>query len=216
LLDLRSSEWRARAVLRLQRRSGRKRERREIRGRRGRGVADQSSADTETAPSDDSATDASGDAGAASDVAVDAPFEAGPGCSATQFSPTCNAPTQCGPVVQPTEVLQTPPVPLGGTIAPGLYLLTKFNVYRMQSGGPLNTIQLTAYLTANTYANHIYVSGQEQPPESGTYATSGTTFTRNFACPNSFSVSDQYTANSSTLIIYQLSSQGTFEYIETK
>jgi hypothetical protein len=115
------------------------------------------------------------------------------------------------------EVLQTPPVPLGGTIAPGLYFLTKFNVYRTQSGAPLSTVQLASNMTTNTYSINSYVHGSQQLPVAGTYATSGTMLNRNYLCPNNRADSYPFTATPSTLILYEGGGTlGTFELIETK
>ena len=61
----------------------------------------------------------------------------------------CGGLTQCGPIVQTVEVIQGAPTPLGGAIAPGLYLLTSANVYRAMAGGATPILQI-AYDFINT------------------------------------------------------------------
>jgi hypothetical protein len=134
-----------------------------------------------------------------------------------QPTSTCNFPMQCGPVVQGTEVVGTAPSPQGGTVTPGLYFLTKLNVYRAQAGGPLGTEQETTNFSANAFGYHWYVDGYENPTGSGTYMTSGTTLTRMYSCPTTNTTSKQYTATPTTFTYY-VPGMGTdiYEYIESK
>jgi hypothetical protein len=117
------------------------------------------------------------------------------------------------------EVLQAPPSALGGTVVPGLYFVTKVNVYRMASGAALPTLQEAMNLGSNTYALNSYIDGQQGSPESGTYSTSGTMFTRTSSCPGAGGgpYSHPYTATSTTLTLYEGGgTTDTYEIVFTK
>lgn len=151
----------------------------------------------------------------------DAETESARGC--IDGGPTqCGAPTACGPVVQTTEVVGTSPTPSGGTLAPGLYFLTRASIYRGQSGGPTPTLQVAEIYASGEFAESSYDDGVEQSPISGTYSTSGTTISTSITCPTAVSQVDVYTATPTTFTRYRVlpvgdgGSSEVYELVETK
>ena len=125
---------------------------------------------------------------------------AGPGCPSG--NDLCNAPTQCGPLVQSHEMIQAPPTALGGSIMPGLYLLSDVTIYRSQPSRT-DTFQFALEVTASTFAQRAYQGGYEDSPMSGTYTTSGTTLHRHVTCSFMYDYTDEYSATATTLTIYR-------------
>lgn len=152
------------------------------------------------------------DAGDAHDITV----ESGPGCK-DGGAMQCAAPAICGPVVQTVEVVQSPPPPLGGTLIPGLYVLTSATVYRASAGGATPTFQIAYSFTSSQFAEASYEDGFEQSPIAGSYETAGAILTRNITCQTSSTATDGYTATSTTLIVYRAPSgtNDTYELVAT-
>jgi len=124
------------------------------------------------------------------------------GCRAG-LSIGCGTPTECGPVVQPHEVLTTAPAALGGTIQDGLYFLTAANFYRKQAAAAPPTYQITRSFQRGFLAAATYVGSSAQSPLSGPYATAGNTLTWSVSCTISSVVKFNYTATGQTLILYE-------------
>ncbi len=160
------------------------------------------------APSADATEDVVGPSDAASDASCSVvEVDSGPGCPSA-FGPQCGVPTQCGPVVESTEVLATQPPALGGTVASGLYYLTAVTFYRSQSG-PEDSYQISLQINGADFAERSYEHGFEGSPLAGSYTANGTTLQRNITCPITTTDVDQYTATSTTLTIY-LTTTGCF------
>jgi len=130
----------------------------------------------------------------------------------------CKYPTQCGPVVPIVQTQGNAPTAQGGTVIPGLYFLTRENVYGDQDAGAMASEQLTMQLGASTFEVNDYVDGFQNPPSSGTWTTNGTMLVRAYnGCPDTLTIPHPYTASPTTLTLYE--TQGTpytFELILTK
>ena len=143
-----------------------------------------------------------GDTGTMVDADGSTSFEGGPGC--TVGTTVCGAPPQCGSVVQSVEILHAAPTPLGGTISPGLYLLTKANIYRSASGGANPTYQIARLFSSTMFATRIFLDGYASPPVSGTYMTTGPTLTLTITCEVSLPpTSVTYTSDGVSLTVYE-------------
>jgi len=152
---------------------------------------------------EDAAEDAGAEGGtdvadAACAVTTDAAV--GPGCPTGSLD-QCGTPQQCGPVVQAMEVIGAPPTAQGGAIARGLYFLTGVVNYRSQPGYN-DTYQFALQITGSSFAEKTYQHGEEESPISGTFATSGTTLTRNLTCPTTGADVNPYTATATSLTIF--------------
>jgi hypothetical protein len=148
----------------------------------------------------DSAADSSGDSpspipdGSIPDVAV---FDGG----------MCNALVNAGPQVTLVNVPQDPPAGKGGTIALGLYYLTKWEAYTGQGGasGATTSIRKTAFVFSSS-TQYLKVTrdvdlGQPDENDNRTYSTQDTTLNSVQSCPTVDNLSSDYTATLTTLVL---------------
>ncbi len=163
---------------------------------------------------------ASGDQGVAdqpvADQASTSDVATGQGCTDAAVQ-QCGAPTQCGPVVATSVVAGNPPAASGGTIAPGLYLLTGVNLYGNAGAAWSASFQLGASFGGATFAEYSYADGMQQSSILGSYAVAGSTLSREVSCPTTVAYVNPYTATTSGLIIYRsIGDAGTYELVTTK
>jgi hypothetical protein len=113
----------------------------------------------------------------------------------------CNALADVAPVVTVTQVASDPPVPLGGTIADGMYAMTDVTIYTGPHGraGSTGNAQTTIQVTGST----IQVASSGTPStRTVALATSGTAFTSTDTCPDTQVMQGTYTATATTLLIF--------------
>jgi hypothetical protein len=113
----------------------------------------------------------------------------------------CGSLVNVGPEIMLEKVAAAPPTPMGGTIADGTYVSTKFEYYTGDGGatGPVGNGGATLVLNSGTYTEADLGSPMVQ---GGTYTTSGTTYQRTQTCPTGHSFTWEYTSDgTSTLLL---------------
>jgi hypothetical protein len=131
---------------------------------------------------------------------VGAPDAATSGMDASVDAGPCGTVVNVASMIIVSAVATDPPVPSGGTIADGIYAMTVEQEYTGDGGasGPIATtssISLTRQFAGGSYqlvGRHL---GGIDQWSSGTYSTSGTTFTQTETCPASNEDSYQYSSD---------------------
>lgn len=119
---------------------------------------------------------------------------------------TCNALVNGGQAITMVNVPQDMPSGQGGTIALGLYYLTKWESYTGPGGasGPTQNVRKTAFLfqSSTQYLKVTADQGQADENDNRTYTTSGATLNSVQSCPTVDTLSSDYTATPTMLILY--------------
>src|SRR5262249_30760676 len=114
----------------------------------------------------------------------------------------CNSVPQLGALVTPVCDPGPPPVPQGGTIVDGLYVLQRVTLYEpcLEDGVPFAE---TVLFSGNTVQAVGEVADfQSIMRDNGTYTVSGATFTEILDCPGSGTEVDGFDATPTSLTIY--------------
>jgi hypothetical protein len=116
-----------------------------------------------------------------------------------------DSPASCTPIanvgtsVTKASVAGAPPAMTGGTIVPGTYVLTKFELY--MSGTGTSVHKETMEFGAGTMSNVTSKDGSADKPGFFTYATAGDTITLTQTCGGSMSLPLKYTATATTFVL---------------
>lgn len=116
----------------------------------------------------------------------------------------CNALANTAPSVPETQVAGDPPTPAGGTFVPGLYYLTRWQVFTGNGGasGPTgNTRTHAINFHSTTYDEVLADNGGMDQRSVRTWSFSGTFLDSMQLCPTMEDLGDDYTATPTTLIL---------------
>jgi hypothetical protein len=161
-----------------------------------------SDASLEHAPVDDADADASEphDAGADAPAAIDATYLD----AIADDGGACNALANTAPPVPETMVPGEAPAATGGAFVPGLYYLTKWEIYTGDGGasGPTgNTRAHVMNFRATTYDEVLADNGGTDQRSVRTWSFSGTSLDSQQLCPTVEDLGDEYTATPTTLVL---------------
>lgn len=174
------------------------------------GTADAGAVDAADA-TEDGSTDAGADgagrdaepAEAAADAAHDAPPD-GVADAPPLEAGVCNALVNDATPVPETQVAAEAPTARGGTVVPGRYRLTQWQIFTGPGGasGPTgNTRKYVLDLHASTYDEVIADNGNSDERYTRTWSTQGTFFSSTQICPTQEPLGDDYTATPTTLTL---------------
>lgn len=127
----------------------------------------------------------------------------------------CNAVVQMGTPTPEIPGPGTMPAPAGGVITDGTYVLTSFEIY---PPGSIDAYQRTdTFVFAGDTIEAIMERNDRAPVRrTGTWSTSGTTWTLNQACPMTQSIQFEYTATPTTFSIFEISADTNEVHTYTK
>jgi len=114
----------------------------------------------------------------------------------------CNSVVNGAPLLQYTLQPGSLPVAHGGSIAPGLYFLTEYNVYA-NSTAPQVTFRWTLLVATSDIQSVFDIESSPTSRESFSFATSGTTLAYEITCPPASKESFEYTATATELRLYR-------------
>ena len=142
------------------------------------------------------------------------------GCSSDNSGAqaACNSLVNSAPSVSGTMVAAAPPVPVGGAIIDGSYVLSALTSYTGPGGstGSLTDGISTLLVISGTTMQQVgSINGQELRYTT-TISTSGTTISTVDTCPAPSTSQHGYTASATELRIYNTSSSQTLEQTYTK
>lgn len=142
-----------------------------------------------TTPADGGKTDASLEAGTSDSAMPDA------GCTAIDLNKY--------PTRQDYTSPDTPPMPMGGTIAPGTYALTKSTLYDGTTKGPLPNGQWVEVFGTTSYevAEWVALDPSFVVRETGTWETNGHVLSKHVTCPSKAELVADYTATASSIVL---------------
>jgi hypothetical protein len=128
-----------------------------------------------------------------------------PDTSKPDAAGACNALDNVADTVTTTRVAEALPTFAGGAVSEGTYVVTAVTEYTGTGGstGPKTgtTMKQTLRLAAGKFEIVRSQNGAAEKRSSGTYGTTGSTFTLGGACPTPGDVPVQYEASGSTLKI---------------
>ncbi len=133
------------------------------------------------------------DAGTDAGSIVDAGTDAGPTVDTAGLCNSLPVPAGVREMMQPGSI----PAAAGGTIVPGHYVLTAWNVYAPDSALPATRVTAVRFNSDSTFVS--YDGGMRF---GGTWSTSGTQLTLNVTCPGTVMASFGYTATATTLTLF--------------
>lgn len=173
--------------------------------------------------SDATSTGTSGSSSASTGAGGSGSTSTGTGGGGTCLVPTgaCGAPDQCAPVVPILQLSQDAPAGLGGVIEDGTYWET-VTFYNGQGNPPLDLGGAALGGTFVFAGGKIHESATGTPPTmtnggSGTFVTSGKTFTLDLLCgDNAGTTTGSYTVSGKTVTLYGTGSNPTIAIVLVK
>lgn len=119
------------------------------------------------------------------------------------------------PDVEKTWVATAKPTPSGGSITPGTWALAKYEQFTGPGGesGPIGLrYRAVIAITTTGFERAFTGSGIGTPVlESGTWSVAGTNVTFTNACPDPFPTTWAYTADATTLVVFEGDEAFTYE-----
>jgi hypothetical protein len=164
---------------------------------------------TSTGGSDATSSGTSGSSTTSTGTGGSESTSTGTGGGGTCLVPTgaCNAPDQCAPVVPIVQLSQNAPAGVGGVVEDGTYW-GSVTFYNGQGNPPLDLNGAAVGATFVIAGGKIHQSATATPPTmtnggSGTFVTSGKTFTLDLLCgDNAGTTTGSYTVSGKTLTLY--------------
>jgi hypothetical protein len=117
----------------------------------------------------------------------------------------CNDVVNAAPPIPETQMTGTVPTPMGGTLVPGTYRMTGWEVYPPETADPTRMRSITGRFGADNTLDVVGAEGAQTQRFSGTWATASVVLTLTPTCPQ-VGMADvtAYTATSTTLRIVRV------------